>query len=232
MRKYIPSAITAGNLVCGFAAIQIGDFYWSPILLVCSFIFDGLDGLVARALGVTSEFGKQMDSLADVVSFGVAPAYLYFLLAPDDSWHCKVVPAVIVIAGTIRLAKFNISPSRVYFQGLPIPANALFYIGIIFALENNSDFFNEFFNNKLYYLLTPFVMSAMMLSFGFRMISIKSMTKHWKDNIFHYIVAIVSVIIAIIYKYESIVYIVVAYILISIIHTIVSKYLEKVAKLL
>ena len=72
----------------------------------------------------------------------------------------------------------------------------------------------------------------MMLSFGFRMISIKSMTKNWKDNIFHYIVAIVSVIIAIIYKYESIVYIVVAYILISIIHTIVSKYLEKVAKLL
>ena len=91
MRKYIPSAITAGNLICGFAAIQIGDFYWSPILLVCSFIFDGLDGLVARALGVTSEFGKQMDSLADVVSFGVAPAYLYYLLAPDpdDCLLCK-----------------------------------------------------------------------------------------------------------------------------------------------
>lgn len=232
MRKYIPSAITAGNLVCGFAAIQIGDFYWSPILLVCSFIFDGLDGLAARALGVTSEFGKQMDSLADVVSFGVAPAYLYYLLGPPDDLLCKIIPSVIVIAGTIRLAKFNISPSRVYFQGLPIPANALFYIGIIFALENDSDFFNDFFNNKVNYLITPIVMSAMMLSFGFRMISIKSMTKKWRDNIFHYIVAIVSVIIAIVYRYESIVYIVLAYIVISIIHTLVSKYLEKVAKLL
>ncbi len=234
MRKYIPSAITAGNLICGFAAIQIGDFYWSPILLVCSFIFDGLDGLVARALGVTSEFGKQMDSLADVVSFGVAPAYLYYLLAPDPDacLLCKLVPSVIVIAGTIRLAKFNISPSRVYFQGLPIPANALFYIGIIFALENNSTFFNEFFNSKLNYLLTPIIMSAMMVSFGFRMISIKSMTKHWRDNIFHYIIAIVSIIIAVIYRYESIAYIVLAYIVISIIHTIVSKYLEKLAKLL
>ena len=230
MKKYIPSAITAGNLICGFAAIQIGDFYWSPILLLCSFVFDGLDGLVARALNVTSDFGKQMDSLADVVSFGVAPAYLYSLYSPDvDSWLCKIAPAIIVIAGTIRLAKFNVSPSLTYFQGLPIPANALFYIGIILAVENNSPFYISFFSSKINYLLTPLFLSIMMVSFGLRMFSIKGMTKHWKDNIYHYIMAVIAIVIAIIFKYESVSYIVISYIALSIINTLTSKYREKLS---
>ncbi|MBC7886206.1 MAG: CDP-diacylglycerol--serine O-phosphatidyltransferase [Saprospiraceae bacterium] len=227
MKKYIPSVVTSGNLICGFAAIQIGDFYWSPILLMCSFIFDGLDGMVARGLQVTSEFGKQMDSLADVISFGVAPSYLYYLLAPDESWECKIIPSVIVVAGTVRLAKFNISPAKKYFQGLPIPANALFYIGIFFALENDSQLFIDFFNSKTNYLLTPIFMSIMMVSFGFRMFSIKGMSRQWKDNIYHYIMAVVVIVISISCKYESISYIVLAYIVLSIINTLTSKYLEK-----
>lgn len=225
--KHIPSAITAGNLICGFTAIMIGDFYWSPILLLGSFIFDSLDGLAARALNAQSEFGKQMDSLADVISFGVAPAYLYSLYSPDLENRLFTIAtcSLIVIAGTIRLAKFNVTPSKPYFMGLPIPANALFYIGVIIAIENNSTFFIDFFNSKVNYVLTPLLLSAMMVSFGLRMFSTKGMTKNWKDNIFQYIMAILAIIIALIFKYESVSYIVIAYIGLSIINTLTSKYL-------
>jgi len=227
--KHIPSAITAGNLICGFTAIMIGDFYWSPILLLGSFVFDSLDGLIARALHAQSQFGKQMDSLADVISFGVAPAYLYSLYSPDidNKFFTIATCSTIVVAGTVRLAKFNITPPKTYFMGLPIPANALFYIGIIIGIENNSQTFIDFFSSKINYVLTPLFLSAMMVSFGFRMFSTKGMTKHWKDNIYQAILALVAIILAIAYKYESVSYIVLAYIGLSIINTLTSKYLER-----
>lgn len=229
MKNYIPSVITAGNLICGFTAIMIGDFYWSPILLLCCFLFDSLDGLVARALNVQSDFGKQMDSLADVISFGVGPAYLYSLYSPDIENKLFTIStcALIVVAGTIRLAKFNITPSKSYFMGLPIPANALFYIGVIIAIENNSQTFIDFFSSKLYYFLTPLFFSAMMISFGFRMFSTKGMTRNWKDNIFQYIMAVVSLGIIFIFRYEAVSYIVVAYIILSIINTLTSELRER-----
>lgn len=228
MKKYIPSAFTAGNLLCGFLAIQLGDYYWSSILLLFSFVFDGLDGLVARALHVTSEFGKQLDSLADVVSFGVAPAYLYYLVAPDDtSIEYKIVPSIIVLAGTLRLATFNVSPSKTYFQGLPIPANALFYIGLLLSFETGSQFFTDVLSFKAAYILIPVVLSILMLSFNVRMFSIKGLTKDWKDNIFHYIMAIISVVLFILFQYEAMAFIVLVYILLSFGYTLFSKNQEK-----
>lgn len=229
MKNYIPSIVTSGNLICGFTAIMIGDFYWSPILLLCCFLFDSLDGLVARALNVQSEFGKQMDSLADVISFGVGPAYLYSLYSPDieNKFYTIATCAMIVVAGTIRLAKFNITPARSYFMGLPIPANAVFYIGVIIAIENDSQTFIDFFSSKIYYFITPLFLSAMMISFGFRMFSTKGMTKNWKDNIYQYLMAISALILGITFKYEAVSYIVLAYIILSIINTLTSKFQER-----
>lgn len=229
LKQIIPSAITALNLICGFTAIMIGDFYWSPILLLCSFVFDSLDGLVARALNVQSEFGKNLDSIADVISFGVAPAYLYALYSPDpeNGYFTITAVAFIVIGGAIRLAKFNASPSKTYFSGLPIPANALFFIGIIIAIENNSINFIEFFGSKTNYFITPLLMGILMVSFGFKMFSTKGMTKNWRDNIFQYIMAITAILIIIIFRYEAVSYIVLAYVVLSIINTLTSKTIEK-----
>jgi CDP-diacylglycerol--serine O-phosphatidyltransferase len=229
MKQYIPSAITALNLISGFTAIMIGDFYWSPILLLMCFVFDSLDGLVARALGVSSEFGKQLDSIADVISFGVAPAYLYSLYSPDFENRFYTISAVsfIVICGAIRLAKFNITESKPYFMGLPIPANALFYIGVIMAIENESKLFITFLESKVNYFLTPLLLSLVMVSFGLRMFSTKGMTKKWKDNIYHYIMAFVAVILIFIFRYESIPFIIIAYIILSIFNTLTSRWLEK-----
>jgi len=229
LKNYIPSIVTSGNLICGFTAIMIGDFYWSPILLLCCFLFDSLDGLVARALNVQSEFGKQMDSLADVISFGVGPAYLYSLYSPDieNKLFTIATCALIVVAGTIRLAKFNITPARPYFMGLPIPANAVFYIGVIIAIENESQAFIEFFSSKVNYFITPLFLSAMMVSFGFRMFSTKGMTKQWQDNIYQYILAVMVIILAIKFKYEAVSYTVIAYIILSVINTLTSKLKER-----
>jgi CDP-diacylglycerol--serine O-phosphatidyltransferase len=212
---------------------MFGDFYTSPILLLGSFLFDSLDGMVARALNVQSEFGKHLDSIADVVSFGVAPAYLYSLYSPDPENQLYTISAVsfIVVCGAIRLAKFNTTPSLPYFLGLPIPANALFYIGIIIAIENTSPSFDAFFSSKTNYFLTPLFLSLLMVSFGFRMFSTKGMTRNWKDNIFHYLMAISAVIIVIKYKFESVTYIVVAYIILSVINTLTSELIEWKRKL-
>ncbi|MCE2788547.1 MAG: CDP-diacylglycerol--serine O-phosphatidyltransferase [Saprospiraceae bacterium] len=226
MKQYIPTLLTAGNLVCGFTAIMIGDFYWSPILLLCCFLFDSLDGLVARMLNAQSEFGKQMDSLADVISFGVAPAYLYSLYSPDfeNRWYTISTCALIVVAGTIRLAKFNITPSKPYFMGLPIPANALFYIGVIIAIENESSAFIHFFDSKINYFITPLFLSLMMVSFPLRMFSTKSMSKDWRDNFFPLLMAILSIVIFFMTKFQAVAIIIIVYIILSVVHTIFSKY--------
>lgn len=225
MKKYIPSAITTGNLICGFTAIMIGDFYWSPILLIIGFILDSLDGVSARALNVPSEFGKQLDSIADVVTFGVAPAYLYSLYSPnpENLWYTITAISFIVVCGAIRLAKFNITPSLPYFQGLPIPGNALFYIGVIFAIENGSQTFINFFSSPINYFMTPVILSLFMVSFKLRMFSTKGMTKHWKDNVFQYTTAVMAIILIISFKYEAISYFVIGYVILSVINTLTSK---------
>jgi CDP-diacylglycerol--serine O-phosphatidyltransferase len=226
LKQYIPSIITSGNLICGFSAILIADFYWSPILLLMSFLFDSIDGLSARILNVQSDFGKQMDSLADVVSFGVAPAFLYSLYSPnpEDTLFTLSTCSLIVIAGTIRLAKFNISPSLPYFMGLPIPANALFYIGVIIAIENESEPFIQFFSAPLYYFITPLALSLMMVSFKVHMFSTKSLSPKWSENYFHLILAALSILFIFLFTYEAVSLIVIAYIILSLLYTFSSRH--------
>ena len=230
MKQYIPSAITALNLIAGFTAIMIGDFFWSPVLLLMSFVFDSLDGLVARALNAQSEFGKQLDSIADVISFGVAPAYLYSLYSPDQENLLYTISAIafIVVCGAIRLAKFNITKPLPYFLGLPIPANALFYIGVILAIQNESQLFINFFENKINYFITPVIMSFMMIMFNVHMFSIKGMTRKFKDNIFQYLIVFIAILFIFIFKYESVSFIVLAYIALSVIYTLTKgKYTDE-----
>jgi len=177
-------------------------------------------------LNAQSDFGKQMDSLADVISFGVAPAYLYALYSPDfeNRWYTIATCAMIVVAGTIRLAKFNITPSKPYFMGLPIPANALFYIGVIIAIENESSAFIHFFDSKINYFITPLFLSLMMVSFPLRMFSTKSMSKDWRDNVFPFLMALLSVAILYLARFEAVAIIVIVYIFLSVVHTIFSRY--------
>lgn len=126
--KSIPNLFTVGNLFLGVISI-IMAFNDQPnsaaLLVIIAMLLDGLDGRVARALNVTSEFGKELDSLSDVISFGVAPAFIMYQAAFQDvnpamAW---IVTAIFPICGALRLARFNVIEGLPgYFIGLPIPA--------------------------------------------------------------------------------------------------------------
>lgn len=135
MRKgvyILPNLFTTGNLFCGFwAVISVFQerFFYAAVAILLASVFDVLDGKVARLSGATSKFGVQYDSLADLVSFGIAPALLAFSWALRPYGRFGWLAAFLFVAcGALRLARFNVQSSSgevKYFKGLPIPAAAL-----------------------------------------------------------------------------------------------------------
>ena len=181
MKKHIPSAITVANIICGFLAIVIADLFVSSLLIVACLFLDFFDGAVARALNAQSEMGKELDSLADMVSFGIAPAYLYYTLSPVDGWMGYIPPIFIVAAGALRLAKFNTLPSSKYFKGLAIPAMAYFMLGILIAMHFESDFLRSALSHYSIYFTIPLFMAYMMIS-PLEMFSLKDVNKGIAKN--------------------------------------------------
>lgn len=141
MKKHIPNLLTCGNLLAGSLAVVFTLYHHRPdvamALIVLAAIFDFFDGLVARALGVSSPIGKDLDSLADVVSFGLAPATLVWYtlqgLGITSVWSYGVF--LLVAFAALRLAKFNNDTRQsTSFLGLPVPSNALFFLGYASSL--------------------------------------------------------------------------------------------------
>lgn len=138
----LPSLLTTANIFCGFQSIVMtfqGDFHFAAVLIIIAGVLDGLDGRIARMTGGTSEFGGEYDSLADVVSFGLAPAFLLHVwgLTPlrRIGW---ILAFLFLICGAIRLARFNIqhgASDRRYFVGLPIPMAAAALSGFVLAFR-------------------------------------------------------------------------------------------------
>jgi len=152
---WVPNAITAMNLVCGsmsvFFAVD-GQLGWAAVFIFAAAIFDFLDGFAARLLKAYSAIGKELDSLADMVSFGLAPAAIVFTMLEltlfgknyhiqdiDTSfslWVTLITSLVIPVAGAFRLAKFNTDDRQSeQFLGMPIPANAIFFASLALILE-------------------------------------------------------------------------------------------------
>ena len=128
MRAWVPSLFTSLNLVFGMLSIFStfeGRYNSAAIFIILALVADGLDGRVARAMGVSSDFGKELDSLCDLGSFGVAPGILIYELALRDLGIIGQLAAVVfAVCGALRLARFNISTDVVhgYFMGMPIPS--------------------------------------------------------------------------------------------------------------
>lgn len=159
--KSLPSLFTIGNLVLGIVSIILvfnGEADFAAIMVIVAMLLDGLDGRVARALNVTSEFGKELDSLSDVISFGVAPAFVVYAVAYQDVQTAAAwtVTAIFPICGALRLARFNVGAGTPgHFIGLPIPAAG----GVLATMA--------LFHNEL----TPPVLMAGELLLSFLMIS-------------------------------------------------------------
>ncbi len=127
MRKMLPSVFTVGNLVLGMTAVLLclnGRDDWAAIVVLAGMAVDGVDGRLARALGVESGFGRELDSLADIVTFGAAPAaIMYEAQLRDLGLFGAAVAILFAVAGAVRLARFNIlSGQERHFVGLPITA--------------------------------------------------------------------------------------------------------------
>ena len=142
MKKHIPNLLTCGNLLAGSLAVVFTLYHHradvAMALIVLAAVFDFFDGLVARALGVSSPIGKDLDSLADVVSFGLAPATLVWYtlqgLGITSVWSYGVF--LLVAFAALRLAKFNNDTRQsTSFLGLPVPSNALFFLGYTSSLS-------------------------------------------------------------------------------------------------
>jgi len=127
----LPNLLTTASLFLGFLGLTWaikGDYATCALCILASCVFDGLDGKVARITGTTSEFGVQLDSLADLVAFGVVPATMAYLWILNDFGRLGLMAAFLFMAcGALRLARFNVqaaTSSKKHFVGLPIPAAA------------------------------------------------------------------------------------------------------------
>jgi CDP-diacylglycerol--serine O-phosphatidyltransferase len=136
----LPTLFTVGNLFCGYLSIWAsirGTFEAAAYLVIVAAVLDALDGRIARLTNSTSEFGEEYDSLADLVSFGVAPAVLAYSWGLSDFHRMGWMASFLfVVCGSMRLARFNIQTKVVdkrYFVGLPIPAGAATIVTLVLA---------------------------------------------------------------------------------------------------
>lgn len=150
-RVMIPSFFTLMNLFCGFVSIIMiykGNLVSGSWLIVFAGLFDALDGLMARLTNATSAFGIELDSLSDVVSFGVAPGFLIFRFGVESlSTAGIIIAALPALCGAIRLARFNVETRELkmdHFRGLPIPAQATMLVAFYLTFNDEMYLFDHF----------------------------------------------------------------------------------------
>ena len=164
----LPNLLTSGCLVGGFYAIVAafnGDYIIAAIAIVVAFLFDGVDGRVARLTKTTSRFGVEYDSLADLVAFGVAPGILVFSWALQPFGRLGWLAAFLYVAcGALRLARFNVQADTMehrFFRGLPIPMAASLIVATVFLLH---DLGEEGETKHISLLLMIYVLAFLMVS--------------------------------------------------------------------
>ncbi len=228
IKKDIPNFITALNLISGVVAIilclSFNNLELAALFIFLGAIFDFFDGLVARALNVSSPIGADLDSLADVVSFGVAPSILLF----QGLWNISCCPwsaGVALLIGAfaaLRLAKFNNDTRQTTsFIGLPVPANAIFWIGFALSLPMLKELMGLYPLNILSHILVFFIGYLMisevpMFSFKVKKISFFGLR-------YQLILIFIAVLSFIFLKYLGLSLTILAYILLSIVQNKLSK---------
>ncbi|HEY5509590.1 MAG TPA: CDP-diacylglycerol--serine O-phosphatidyltransferase [Prolixibacteraceae bacterium] len=217
IKKHIPNFLTSLNVLCGSLAVVLileGKFTAAVILIMLAAVFDFLDGLTARLLKAYSPIGKELDSLADMVSFGLAPGLIMFKLLeislfkedvlPDLQSNLSLFQTLIIgsaflipIFSALRLAKFNVDTRQTNsFIGLPTPANALFISSLALIQEHGTNpYIDGFLLTTPVLLLITFVFSFLLVS-EIPMFSLKFKNLSFKYNQTQYIfVALAAILI-------------------------------------
>jgi CDP-diacylglycerol---serine O-phosphatidyltransferase len=244
IKKGLPSFFTSLGLISGclsivFCISYYQDLAWAGYFILIAAVFDFIDGFVARLVHHVSEFGKQLDSLADVISFGVAPSVILYrlmvlsyvnsspkadfdLLSPDSFVSVVIFsPFLVAVFSALRLAKFNLDPKQTKnFRGLPVPANALFIAGLGFGAEvlpNDSMVFTKGL------LLTVVIIACFLLVSNIGMFSLKFSSYNFKKNFLRYLFLAIAAVLLVISGLPGISLVILLYIVMSVANTYVFK---------
>jgi CDP-diacylglycerol--serine O-phosphatidyltransferase len=226
MKKHIPNSVTCLNLFSGCLGIVFafqGNLIWASYAIVIAAVFDFFDGMLARLLKAYSDIGKELDSLADMVSFGVLPSviiYQLFALSPQTDFGAEWISFsafIIAVFSALRLAKFNIDTRQSEnFIGLPTPANALLIASFPLIIAESSTYFAEFILNHWFLAIFSFIMSMLLVA-EVPLISLKFKSLKFQENLLRYILIISSVLLLLFLKFEAVPVIILIYFLISLI---------------
>ena len=225
MKKHIPNALTCGNLVCGCFGIDFAynnNLVWAAYMIGLAAVFDFFDGFVARLLKVSSPIGKELDSLADVVSFGVLPGIIMFHLLQNNQAGSWMYLAYIIPAfSALRLAKFNIDTRQTSsFIGLPTPANAILIGSLPLVLE-----YHEMFATYLSWpvLIAISIVMSLLLVTELPLFALKFKSYAFKGNEIRYSFLASAVLLLPFLKFAALPLIIILYILFSVIGNITNK---------
>ena len=240
MKRHLPNLITLLNLTSGTVAIVFaleGQWKWAVYLVLAAALFDFLDGFTARLLKAYSNTGKQLDSLADMVSFGVVPAiFIYilfkelFLNLPEEAgafyrqmqWVVLVSVLIVPAFSAIRLARFNTEEDHGnFFHGLPTPAHTLFWTGIFWQFMQSGTLFGT--------PLNMFFMWAIMFIMAFHMIlpvpmySLKFEHFRLRGNLIRYLLLFLALVILLFTGLGGISLVILVYILLSLLNLLLAR---------
>jgi len=213
LQRHVPNVLTLGNLLCGSAGI-VNALQYSTIsaawFVWAACIFDFLDGFAARTLKVHSPIGKELDSLADMVSFGVLPGIVMFqmmdILSPSTLLPYSAF--LITAFSALRLAKFNVDENQKdSFVGLPTPANALL-ITALPALQEPWDMLIS----QDYFLLIITLVSSMLLVLPVELFALKFKNYRWGENKVRFTFIAVSVLLLILWQASALPFVILFYI--------------------
>ncbi|WP_106831836.1 CDP-diacylglycerol--serine O-phosphatidyltransferase [Parabacteroides pacaensis] len=223
--KHLPNTLTCLSLISGCVACTLalqGQLYYAAVFVIVAAVFDFCDGFAARMLHAYSLLGKELDSLGDMVSFGVAPGMVLFqtlsLAAPELPWGkvALYIPYLAFIIPTfsgLRLAKFNIDTRQTTsFLGLPVPANALFWVSVCYATQLLIP------ENVILYTIVVVIVAiitSFLLVSEIPMFSLKIKSLAWKGNELRYLLVAGGILFIVLWGFLGIAGTIVLYIFLS-----------------
>jgi CDP-diacylglycerol--serine O-phosphatidyltransferase len=231
MKKHIPNAITLMNLACGTAGVVLaleGQWHWAVYMVLAAAVLDFLDGLMARLLNAYSETGKQLDSLSDMVTFGLLPAlFIYGIFRQQFTagatvsqglqWVFYISVILVPACSAIRLARFNLEQEDSgFFSGLPTPAHALFWTGIYWQYMKSGMLFGTILN--IWFLWAIMLIMAFHMILPVPMYNLKFRGFRIRGNLVRYILLLAGAVILAFTGLSGLTLVVLAYILVSLLN--------------
>lgn len=227
IKAHIPNSLTLLNLLSGAIGIIFvlnGHIYWGAYFVLISAALDFLDGFVARILKVQGELGKQLDSLADVISFGLLPGIVLYAMsesAAEHSWITYITLAIPAFSA-YRLAKFNLDTRQTdRFIGLPTPANALLITTLPF-LASEWVRLGTWLTSPFFLAILAVVLSYLLIA-EIPLIALKFKNFSLRDNVYRYLLIALGIGMAVFLGLAGIPFVILAYILLSIIENRLEK---------